>query len=70
MKRLIPIFLILLITSPLWAYGPDNRLCWNAPTVNADGSPLLDLAGFNILAGRSTGVYDVLTGFDVGGSWR
>ncbi len=33
-------------------------LSWNAPTQNADGSPLLDLARYKIYYGRSSGIYD------------
>lgn len=33
-------------------------LSWVAPTQNADGSPLLDLAGYKIYYGKSSGVYD------------
>jgi hypothetical protein len=32
-------------------------LNWTAPTTNADGSPLLDLAGFRVYYGTTTGVY-------------
>ena len=33
-------------------------LSWSAPTKNADGSPLTDLAGYKIYYGRSSGSYD------------
>jgi len=33
-------------------------LSWNAPTQNADGTPLLDLAGYKIYYGRNSGIYD------------
>ncbi len=33
-------------------------LSWNAPTQNADGSPLLDLAGYKIYYGRGSRTYD------------
>ncbi len=33
-------------------------LSWNAPTQNADGSPLVDLAGYKIYYGRISGTYD------------
>jgi hypothetical protein len=33
-------------------------LSWVAPTQNADGSPLLDLAGYKIHYGKSSGIYD------------
>ena len=34
-------------------------LSWQPPTQNADGSPLRDLAGYNIYVGTGTGNYDV-----------
>ena len=34
-------------------------LTWNAPTTNADGSPLTDLAGYKIYYGTSSGNYSV-----------
>ena len=33
-------------------------LNWSAPTQNADGSPLTDLAGYKIYYGRDSGSYD------------
>lgn len=33
-------------------------LNWNAPTQNTDGSPLMDLAGYKIFYGTSSGNYD------------
>ena len=33
-------------------------LNWNAPTQNTDGSPLMDLAGYKIFYGTSSGSYD------------
>lgn len=33
-------------------------LIWEPPTQNADGSPLMDLAGYNIYIGKSTNSYD------------
>ena len=33
-------------------------LSWTAPTENSDGSPLMDLAGYKIYYGRSSGDYD------------
>lgn len=44
-------------------------LAWNAPTINADGSPVTDLAGFKIYYGKSspltTGNSTVVTVGDV-----
>ena len=33
-------------------------LFWNAPTARTDGSPLTNLAGYKILYGRMSGIYD------------
>ena len=35
------------------------RLTWTAPSVNVDGSPLTDLAGYNVLYGTAMGNYTV-----------
>ena len=34
-----------------------TTLTWNAPTTNSDGSPLTDLAGYNLYYGTSSGNY-------------
>ena len=34
-----------------------KSLAWNVPTLNVDGSPLTDLAGYKILWGPSSGNY-------------
>jgi hypothetical protein len=34
-------------------------LAWQPPTQNADGSPLLDLAGYNIYVGTGSSNYDI-----------
>ena len=46
--------------------GSSNSatLTWDAPTTNADGTPLTDLAGYKIYYGTSSGVYSVI--IDVG----
>lgn len=46
-------------TSAAGAPG-SATLEWEAPTVNADGTPLTDLAGYNIRFGTSPGVLDRL----------
>jgi hypothetical protein len=33
------------------------NLAWDAPTTNADGSPLTDLAGYYVYYGTASGVY-------------
>ena len=39
--------------------GTDTSatLTWGAPTTNADGTPLTDLAGYKVYQGTSSGVY-------------
>jgi len=39
-------------------------LAWDAPTTNADGTPLTDLAGYNVYDGETSGIYTAVT--DVG----
>ena len=47
--------------------GPDTTatLTWEAPTTNADGSPLTDLAGYKVYQGTSSGTYEVGAPIDV-----
>ena len=35
----------------------DITLSWDAPTTNADGTPLTDLAGYKIYVSKSPGLY-------------
>lgn len=35
--------------------GPTNRLQWNVPTTNTDGSPLTDFAGFRVFMSPASG---------------
>jgi hypothetical protein len=39
------------------AYGGTATLSWDAPVTNADGTPLTDLAGYNVYYGPSPAVY-------------
>lgn len=39
------------------AYAGDAALTWDPPTTNVDGSPLIDLAGYNLYYGTSSGSY-------------
>ncbi len=56
MKKILMIILLLfLMVSP--AYAGDATLSWDAPTTNADGTPLTDLAGYNVYYGTASGVY-------------
>ena len=43
------------VTSP--AYASNAILSWDPPTTNADGTPLTDLAGYNIYYGTTSGSY-------------
>ena len=50
------LWLTLLISAPLWAQVTDpGTISWNNPTENADGSPLIDLAGVRLTCLDSTG---------------
>jgi hypothetical protein len=48
-------WLWLIAVSPLWA--GRAMLTWVNPTTNADGSPLMDLAGIHLYYGLQPGVY-------------
>ncbi len=39
------------------AFSGVATLSWNAPTANADGTPLNDLAGYKVYYGNSSGTY-------------
>jgi hypothetical protein len=38
--------------NPLTAYAYDVTLSWDAPTIDADGTPLTDLAGYKVYYGK------------------
>jgi hypothetical protein len=40
------------------SFGAQIRLAWDAPTTNADGTPLTDLAGYKIYYGTASGTYN------------
>ena len=63
MKVLVLIGLLLL---PFSAWGPDVALQWDAPTTNADGTPLTDLAGYRVYCSSIQGDYSGVTPIDVG----
>jgi len=48
------------------AVSGNATLSWDAPTANADGTPLTDLAGYKIYYGTSPGVYSAIV--DAGNS--
>jgi hypothetical protein len=47
----LPAFSLVVNAAP--STGGSVTISWTAPTVNVDGSPLTDLAGFNVLYGTS-----------------
>jgi len=51
---LVGFFLGLLIAT---AECADITLSWDAPTTNADGTPLADLAGYKVYMGNQSGQY-------------
>lgn len=61
--KTILILLMLCLTSP--AFGADITLSWDAPTTNADGTPLIDLAGYKVYVGSASGSYNA-EAIDVG----
>ena len=44
--------------SPTGGSPTGGSLTWNAPTLNVDGSPLTDLAGYKIYFGQLSGNYN------------
>lgn len=54
-KVLMILILLLLMVSP--AYAGDATLSWDAPTTNADGTPLTDLGGYKVYYGTASRVY-------------
>src|SRR5690349_20774637 len=47
-----------LATAPGTACASQALLTWNATTTNADGTPITDLAGYNVYIGSAPGAYD------------
>jgi hypothetical protein len=66
MKRLFilcgMIFLLLLFVS--MGYAGQATVSWVAPTINENGTPLTDLAGFKIYYGTATGKYTEVLNID------
>lgn len=52
--------IVLLLIVPGFAFGADTDLGWVPPTENVDGSPLTDLAGYNVYIGSATGSYSIV----------
>ena len=44
----------------------SKTLCWDAPTTNTDGSPLIDLAGYKVYWSSTSGTYTEALSKDVG----
>jgi hypothetical protein len=62
MRILTALFPVLLLSATLaWAEGPQVSanclLQWQAPTTNADGTPLTDLAKYRLYLSQSKGLY-------------
>ena len=56
MKKLILVILFIAMSiSPV--YAGDGKLTWDAPTLNEDGTPVTDLAGYVVFQGQISGVY-------------
>jgi hypothetical protein len=66
-RRLLSLFLILSMSISV-VHGGSASLSWVAPTENADGSPLTDLAGYRVWYGSMSGHYDRV--LDVGPTTR
>lgn len=48
---------IVLSLSVSFGYTGQAKLSWDAPTTNADGTPLTDLAGYKVYYGIASGNY-------------
>lgn len=60
-SKLLLVLLLLSIATPAFAaYGPNNEECWTNPTTNTDGTPLTDLAGNRLYAGKASGAYTII----------
>jgi hypothetical protein len=62
MKKLISIlvlFLGLAMILPNIAFA-ESFFAWDKPTLNEDGSPLVDLGGYEIYCGQSSGDYSIV----------
>ena len=58
------LFIIIISLNASAAFASVVTLSWDAPTTNADGTPLTDLAGYKIYYGTSSHAYS--TAIDVG----
>jgi len=51
------VFLVLIFAAPV--FGASVTLTWDAPTTNEDGTPLTDLAGYDVHYGSATQTYSL-----------
>ena len=60
-KILLAVVVLVLVISGIVMALPatpnPTTISWTAPTLNTDGTPLTDLAGYKIYYGTATGVY-------------
>src|SRR5258705_3518776 len=52
-RRLASLTVVILASGAARAEAASLSLGWNAPTTNADGTPLTDLAGYHVYLGTS-----------------
>jgi len=57
-RALILFLLCLAVPLRATAQTASVSLAWEAPTTNADGTPLTDLAGYRVYYGSASGVYE------------
>ena len=55
MKIISAMLIVLMFTGV--CYPIDKTMMWQAPTTNEDGSPLTDLAGYQVYSGMASGQY-------------
>ena len=66
MKTFLFVVLMLILLTGLAQAQTTLTLNWDAPTTNADGTPLTDLAGFKVYHTTTTGSYNAIDVVDVG----
>ena len=52
-RLLASLMVVMLVSGAARAEAASLSLSWNAPTTNADGTPLIDLAGYHVYLGTS-----------------
>ncbi|MCB0345840.1 MAG: fibronectin type III domain-containing protein [Bdellovibrionales bacterium] len=53
------VLIVIALAAPTAARSETAQVAWDAPTINSDGSPLEDLAGYRVRVGSSTGSYSL-----------